>query len=632
MKKKIILIALFVVNSLYSQLHNSYVIKEGDSLTSIAKIYRVSPKDIKMSNPDIEKKGFKKGMTLLIPNPRVKHYNTKTPTNFGLHKVKENETLYAIAKLYNISQDDLRRYNIELQKGHLVKGMELTIPKFGQIKGDIVQIKKDNVVVYVVKPKETKWGIANNFGISVAELNKLNPNLKEPLKEGSEIWVPSNKENKINSIDENDGLVIYQIEKGEGFMSLSRKFNMSEEELKELNPELKNGIKLEMQIGIPRDKFISYLTREGGENLAKDSNDYVKKNSNPKNVKTISFVLPFKVSALDGFSDIKSKLQKDKVTSIATDFYSGALIAIDSLGKMGYSINVNTYDSQGSVEGVNALAKSEYLKKSQVVIGPFVASEFNKLSEIMSDSYACVLAPMTNRNIELRQNVFQTLPTTETQQNKMIAFVNKKYPDANIIVLNDGKNKEQVDKLLTSFYSAVQVDNIYSIAKVLDSEKGNIVFISSNDVVYISDVTRILYNTAGLASGNPKYKIMMATLEKGDAYDHSSISNEQLSALKFTFPSVNRYAGEMNSFIDRYYREYKISPSRYAFRGFDITMDAVLRTSLSGDFLREAANLGETSYQENKFAYLKIPHKGGGYENQGVYIVRYDNLEIKEVY
>lgn len=214
----------------------------------------------------------------------------------------------------------------------------------------------------------------------------------------------------------------------------------------------------------------------------------------------------------------------------------------------------------------------------------------------------------------------------------MIYFINKKYPDANIVLLADSKSKDANEKLATSFSEAKIVDNISSIKNALSKEKTNIVFVSSNDVVFLSDVIRILYNTAGLGGKEKQYNVIMATLDKGDAYDHSSISNTHLSALKFTYPSVNKYAGETNGFIRKYNEIYKTSPNRYAFRGFDLTMDAVFRTSLSGDFIAPTSSLNETSYQENKFIYTKNIYKGGGYENQGVYIVRYDDLEVKEIH
>ena len=60
-------------------------------------------------------------------------------------------------------------------------------------------------------------------------------------------------------------------------------------------------------------------------------------------------------------------------------------------------------------------------------------------------------------------------------------------------------------------------------------------------------------------------------------------------------------------------------------------MDAVLRLGVAGNLTNNNNTIGETSFLENKFAYSKNSQKGGGYENQGIYIVQYDNMEVKEV-
>ena len=54
-------------------------------------------------------------------------------------------------------------------------------------------------------------------------------------------------------------------------------------------------------------------------------------------------------------------------------------------------------------------------------------------------------------------------------------------------------------------------------------EATNIVFVSSDDVVFLSDAIRILYNVAGISGRNRNYNIIMATLEKENAYDHNKI-------------------------------------------------------------------------------------------------------------
>ena len=639
MRKILLFLCVLTGFSLWAQpkQHNSYTVKEGDTLESIAKVFRVSPSDIKFLNPTLEK-GLQKGMLLIIPGDEISYFNKKQPTGFEKYIVKDKETLYGLAQRFHITQDDLRRYNMILYKKELRKGQEITIPLYRDAPKEISK-GKEGLTRYIVKPGEGLWRISQNYGVTQETLERLNPNLPNPLKEGMEIWVPAGKSG-VPEVTTDKALVLYQVEKGEGFMSLERKFGLSQKELEKLNPELKDGIKLEAQIWIPKNNFLDYVATLGGASQtgvatgnATDANPKIKSGMNPSNIKTVSFVLPFRVNGIQAgnIADIKIKLQKEKITAIASDFYSGALMALDSLQKMGFSLTVNVYDSNGNAQGVKAISSSEGLKNSQVIIGPFSPSAFNALSETITSDNIAILAPLSNRNIELRPNVFQTVPTIEVQQNNMISFINQKYPDANIVLLSDAKSKDMNEKLLSSFSQAKNVDNIQGIQSALNKEATNIVFVSSDDVVFLSDAIRILYNIAGINGKNKNYNIIMATLDKGDAYDHNSISNSQLSALKFTYPAANRYAGESNPFIRKYLKTYKISPSKYAFRGFDLTMDAVLRTSLTGNFIKEA-NVGETSYQENKFQYVKNAAKGGGYENRAVYILRYEDLQISEIY
>ena len=637
MRKILLLLSILIGIPLWAQTkqHISYTVKEGDTLENIAKVYRLSPNDIKSLNLALAEKGLQKGMILLLPGEEVSYFNKKQPSGFQIHEVKDKETLYGLAQKYGVTQDDLRRYNIVLYKKELRKGQELTIPVYKEVAKEITK-GKEGLTKYVVKPGEGIWRIAQNYGITQEALEKLNPNLPNPLKEGMEIWVPAGVTG-VPQVTTDKALVLYQVEKGEGFMSLERKFGLSQKELEKLNPELKDGIKLEAQIWIPKSNFLDYVATAGLSQIGManntDANPKVKAGMQPANTKRVSFVLPFRVNSIQAgnIADIKGKLQKERMTAVAADFYSGALVALDSLQKMGFSLTVNVYDSNGSVQGVKAISSSEALKNSQVIIGPFAPSAFNALSEVITNDNTAILAPLSNKNIELRPNVFQTVPTIEVQQNSMISFIYQKYPDANIILLSDAKSKDMNEKLQSSFLQAKSVDNIQGIQSALVKGATNIVFVSSDDVVFLSDVIRILYNTAGMSAKNKNYNIIMATLDKGEAYDHNSISNSQLSALKFTYPAANRYAGETNTFISKYFKTYKISPSKYAFRGFDLTMDAVLRTSLSGNFLKEA-NIGETSYQENKFQYIKNPSKGGGYENRAVYILRYEDLQISEIY
>ena len=304
MRKILLFLCVLTGFSLWAQpkQHNSYTVKEGDTLESIAKVFCVSPSDIKSLNPTLEK-GLQKGMLLIIPGDEISYFNKKQPTGFEKYTVKDKETLYGLAQRFHITQDDLRHYNMILYKKELRKGQEITIPLYRDAPKEISK-GKEGLTKYIVKPGEGLWRIAQNYGVTQETLERLNPNLPNPLKEGMEIWVLAGKSG-VPEVTTDKALVLYQVEKGEGFMSLERKFGLSQKELEKLNPELKDGIKLEAQIWIPKNNFLDYVATLGEASQtnvttdnATDTNPKIKSGMNPSNIKTVSFVLPFRVNGI----------------------------------------------------------------------------------------------------------------------------------------------------------------------------------------------------------------------------------------------------------------------------------------------------------------------------------------------
>ena len=614
-----------------------------ESIESIAKTYRFSPADILKLNPGV-KDGIQKGVTINIPTSKIKHYSTQRPVGFTSHLVKSGETFFGLSQKYNISIDDLKRYNLDLYTRELQENERITIPLFNKA-SDMVQKGVQGQKRYVVKPQETLWKIAKNHNVSVEELERINKKEKgfnpNSLKEGQEIWVPSsavdNSEPEVPTRPAtNKELVLYYIEKGEGFYSLERKFGLSRSDIVKLNPAVKDGLKSDAQIWIPKENYDRYKNAAFTSTPNYDfesSNNTLRSASSPNNVKEISYILPFKVAdigATNKAAALKSRLTDNKITPVATDFYSGALIALDSLQKMGYKFKVNVYDSEGDIKKITS---NTSVQNSQLVIGPFTTKSFNAVAELITNNNTAVLAPLANKNIVLNPNVYQTLPSDEVQQAQMISYLNKNYSDENMIILADSKNTGLRDKLERAFPNAKVVTEMSAngFSNALNYSKENVVLLQSNDIGYVSLAVRLLHNALKVKKNNTHPKIVLATVERGNVFDSSSLSNNQLSDLHFTYPTVNKYSNGSDNFSIRYQKTYGILPSKYAIRGFDLTMDVILRLGVSGNLNSANTHIGETAFLENKFAYLKNSYKGGGYENQGVYIVQYDNMEIKEV-
>ena len=109
-----------------------HTVDKGQTLYGISKIYNVSVDEILEHNPDAST-GLKKGMTLKIPSKVVQNQDvqivkpTTTKDSIVEHVVKQGETLYSIARFYNITIDQIKSKNPTL-KEQLSVGDKIAIP------------------------------------------------------------------------------------------------------------------------------------------------------------------------------------------------------------------------------------------------------------------------------------------------------------------------------------------------------------------------------------------------------------------------------------------------------------------------------------------------------------------------
>ncbi len=102
-----------------------HVLKQGENLFALSRLYNVSPDAIREANPDLDYTNLQIGRVILIPRAQSV-YNDE---DFILHKVRRRDTLYGIAKRYDTGIDVIKKYNPELQWGDLKTGQIIRIPK-----------------------------------------------------------------------------------------------------------------------------------------------------------------------------------------------------------------------------------------------------------------------------------------------------------------------------------------------------------------------------------------------------------------------------------------------------------------------------------------------------------------------
>jgi LysM repeat protein len=608
------------------QQYQSHSVQKGETVYSIAKKYNISEETIYNLNPD-SRKELKVNSVLIIPSSSVTT-SGNSATNYREHRVKKKETLYGIAQLYNVSVDDIKKLNKELYSRGLKKGETLLIPaksKNGESNGSNAENSVPGTQKYTVKAKETKFGIARKFGISIAELEDLNPQLGE-LKVGETLIVPDKTVVESAEIDEAN-FQYYEVKPKEGFFRLKQKFGLSEEEIIALNPYAKEGLKEGMILKIPKD----------GASISQENVSVVNLENRIeyKKMKTVALLLPFRLTRTesDSTSNDQEWLKKDPTLRVALDFYSGALMAAEFAKDKGISVTMNVYDTEKSESKVASIVSKSEFKNMDAVIGPLMQKNVEKASYLLKDEKIPVFSPLSNREMAMTDNLFQTLPTDAVLQKMMIRYIKQHAEGKGIILISDSKRAKQREMIQAALPEVKTVSprgggyiQASDITAVASDGRQNWVILESANPVLVSSAVNVL------AAMPTSYNIRLFTLDKNEAYEWHEVSSRRLAKLDFTFPSVNKNIEEdaREPFLISYKNKYGVLPNRYAIRGFDVTYDVLLRLASEKNVYDAIAPENETIYIENKFRYEKSNTEG--YCNEAAYILKYnDQLKFEVV-
>ena len=181
---------------------NYYVVKKGDSLWSIARANGLTVDELKSLN-NLSSNVLHVGDTLLISSAD----STGDDGNDNYYVVKSGDTLWSIARNYNLSVNELKalnnlgsnvlsvgqRLNVSvddikalnnLSSNNLSIGMILKIPLYSNK-------QNEETNVYVVKSGDSLWSIARMFNSTVDEIKSLNSLKSNVLRIGQRLVVPS---------------------------------------------------------------------------------------------------------------------------------------------------------------------------------------------------------------------------------------------------------------------------------------------------------------------------------------------------------------------------------------------------------------------------------------------------------
>ena len=208
---------------------NYYRVKNGDTLWSIARKYGLTVNEIKNAN-NLEDNTLSINQLLYIPIKETVTVESKVYT------VKNGDTLYSIARKYNLTVDDLKKMN-NLINDNLTVGQKLNVKNTDQ--------KTDTI--YVVQKGDTLYKIANKYGVNIDTLKSVNQLNSNILSIGEILKIPT----ASDKFEYTDSKVTYTVKNGDTLWNIAKTYNTSVDKIKSLNNLSNNNLSVGQKIILP---------------------------------------------------------------------------------------------------------------------------------------------------------------------------------------------------------------------------------------------------------------------------------------------------------------------------------------------------------------------------------------------
>lgn len=206
---------------------NTYIVKKGDSLYSIANKFNISVEELKNAN-GISGNLINVGQSLIIPiSEQI------TPGDYIVYTVKRNDNLWNIANTYGVSVNDIIDYN-NLGTTILQIGQQLLIPK-------VIENQGEDQITYIVKSGDSLWSISKKYNTSVNELKQINNLNSNMLSIGQQLIIP-----------ETSNYETYTVKSGDSLWKIAQNYDVNINDLINLNNLTTTILQIGQQLLIPR--------------------------------------------------------------------------------------------------------------------------------------------------------------------------------------------------------------------------------------------------------------------------------------------------------------------------------------------------------------------------------------------
>ncbi len=309
----------------------------------------------------------------------VKTVNGK---RYYYYEVQPKETVYSLCRRFGITREELIKANPSVEDG-LKANQTLLFPV--EDEGNSAA----GSITYMVQKNETGYGISRKFNMTLDEFYQLNPSARDGVKAGQIVYVSrsgGSVKKEVADVGGGDRDKVlssdrHTIAQGETLYQIGRKYGITVEQILAANPGLdaaryEAGQTITLPQVCPEDAeepAVIAETPETPETPELPSDDLIDDSPvvvAPSDTMVIAIALPFNTGG-----------KRDARAERAIEFYRGFVLAVDSMRAQGTPVRLLTYDTKNSDEVVAKILRDRYLKTSNLIIAPDMASHVSEFSK-----------------------------------------------------------------------------------------------------------------------------------------------------------------------------------------------------------------------------------------------------------
>lgn len=501
------------------------------------------------------------------------------------HIVLERQTLYSISKAYEVSIEDIYRFNPSLQE---------------------VGLKKNSIII-----------IPSAEALSEPESKKAPAEKKSPAEKKVPSVKPAERAQRIHIAKWHEDLDVISEMYGVSVEDIMAANNLTGRKLvkrqKLIIPFPGEPVQEPEQTPVPESETTLAQIPEN-----ETQEDTLRETFSPKQEVNATLILP--LTGNDGAPNRNN-----------IDFYCGTLLAVYDLGNAGIDCKFNVYDTMDS----DSQIRMETVSGSDMIIGPISAADLTRMFSIAPNAQM-IISPLDQRAERLvneHPNMIQ-IPTPYSAQYKdLVNWMEQEYRDGDkVIMISEkaarqnnltGPIKEVLDSSALAYqtfsYSILEGRDVTTPLSGLMTQEGtNRVIIASESEAFVNDVVR---NLNLLIREN--IDIVLYSPSKIRSFD--TIEVENLHNLS-THVSLTYYIDyndpEVMDFLLKYRAFFGTEPTQFSYQGYDIAKFCIGMCSAYGDDWKQMLQSTEKRMLQSTFAIKKEPFKG--YVNNGVRRIVYD--------